>query len=157
MNTALPTGYGMMTPSWFAYRDRTRQQTPFGQERVFAAGNNGRANPENVRAYSAPFPDPSFYAGPNTFPQIVPMRPMDPASAVMLHTADVLSQWNKPALIMFSDGDAVLGPHEEYLRRLIPTSANEPRIVIQGAGHFLQEDKGEEVAEHIMEFLARHR
>lgn len=156
MNTALPTGYGMMTPNWYAYRDRTRLQTSSGEPRQFSAGNGGRDNPENVRAYSAPFPDPSYYAGPNTFPLIVPMRPGDPASPIMLHAADVLAQWDKPALILFSDGDTVLGPHEEFLRRLIPTSINEPHIVIEGAGHFLQEDKGEEVAAHIVEFLSRH-
>ena len=74
---------------------------------------------------------------------------------IMLHTADVLAQWSKPALVMVSDGDQVLGPHTEYLRRLIPTSVNEPRILIEGAGHYLQEDKGEEVAGHILDFMAR--
>ena len=156
MNTALPTGYGMMTPRWFAYRDRTREQSAYGQERTFSAGNApGRNDPETVRAYSAPFPDPSYYAGPNTFPQIVPIRPGDPASPIMLHTADVLAQWSKPALVMVSDGDQVLGPHTEYLRRLIPTSVHEPAILIEGAGHYLQEDKGEEVAGHILDFMAR--
>ncbi|MCB1666367.1 MAG: alpha/beta fold hydrolase [Pseudomonadales bacterium] len=156
MNTALPTGYGMMTANWYAYRDRSRLQATSGEFREFSAGNGGRNNPENVRAYSAPFPDPAYYAGPNTFPQIVPMRPGDPASPVMLRTADILAHWDKPALVLFSDGDAVLGPHEEFLRRLIPTSSNEPRIVVEGAGHFLQEDKGEEVARHIVDFMARH-
>lgn len=156
MNTALPTGYGMMTENWYAYRDRTRQQTPLGQERTFSAGNAGRNDPENVRAYSAPFPNPAFYAGPNMFPQIVPMLPGDPAGPLMLETADRLARWNKPALVMFSDGDQTLGPHEHYLRRLIPTAANEPHIVIEGAGHFLQEDKGEDVAQQILQFIERH-
>ncbi|MGB4246288.1 MAG: haloalkane dehalogenase [Pseudohongiellaceae bacterium] len=156
MNTALPTGYGMMTPGWYNYRDRTRQQAPFGAERTFSAGNAGRSDPEIVRGYSAPFPNPAYYAGPNMFPQIVPMRPGDPAGPLMLRTADRLAQWDKPALVMFSDGDQTLGPHEQFLRRLIPTSVNEPHIVIEGAGHFLQEDKGEEVAEHILDFIERH-
>lgn len=153
MNTALPTGYGMMTPGWYGYRDRTRQQAAEGGERVFSAG--GR-DPELVRAYSAPFPDPSYYAGPNTFPQIVPMLPSDPAAPRMLRTARRLSRWNKPALVMFSDGDQVLGPHQHYLRRLIPTAMDEPLIVIEDAGHFLQEDQGEVVARHILDFIERH-
>lgn len=156
MNTALPTGYGMMTSNWYAYRDRTRLQTPSGEQRTFSAGNGGRDDPDNVRAYTAPFPNPAYYAGPNTFPQIVPMRPGDPASPLMLETADLLSVWDKPALVMFSDGDTVLGPHEQYLRRLIPTSVNEPYILIKEAGHFLQEDKGEEVAQNILAFITRH-
>jgi len=154
MNTALPTGYGMMTEGWYAYRDRTRMQAAAGQERTFSAG--GRGDPEVVRAYSAPFPDPSYYAGPNTFPQIVPMLPGDPAGPIMLRTADRLSRWDKPALVMFSDGDPILGPHQHYLRRLIPTALDEPLIVIEDAGHFLQEDQGEVVARHILDFIERH-
>lgn len=154
MNTALPTGYGMMTEGWYAYRDRTRMQAAAGQERTFSAG--GRGDPEIVRAYSAPFPDPSYYAGPNTFPQIVPMLPGDPAGPIMLRTADRLSRWDKPALVMFSDGDPILGPHQHYLRRLIPTALDEPLIVVEDAGHFLQEDQGEVVARHILDFIGRH-
>jgi haloalkane dehalogenase len=154
MNTALPTGYGMMTPGWYGYRDRTRQQAAAGQERVFSAG--GRGNAEITRAYSAPFPDPTYYAGPHMFPQIVPILPSDPFADRMLRTARRLSRWDKPAIVMFSDGDAVLGPHQNYLRRLIPPAMEEPLIVIEDAGHFLQEDQGEVVAERILEFIGRH-
>ncbi|MGD2046857.1 MAG: haloalkane dehalogenase [Gemmatimonadota bacterium] len=153
MNTALPTGYGMMTEGWYRYRDRTRQQAAEGAERVFSAG--GR-DPELVRAYSAPFPDPTYYAGPNTFPQIVPILPSDPAAPTMLRTARRLGRWEKPALVMFSDGDQILGPHQNFLRRLIPTAMDEPLIVIENAGHFLQEDQGEVVAQRIVEFMERH-
>jgi haloalkane dehalogenase len=153
MNTALPTGYGMMTPGWYGYRDRTRQQSAAGGERTFSAGGN---DPERVRAYSAPFPDPSYYAGPNMFPQIVPILPSDPFASRMLRTARRLGVWDKPAIVMFSDGDQVLGPHQNYLRRLIPTALSEPLIVIANAGHFLQEDQGEVVAEHILDFIERH-
>jgi len=125
MNTALPTGYGMMTEGWYAYRDRTRMQA--------AAG-----------------------AGPNMFPQIVPILPGDPAGPMMLRTADLLSRWDKPAIVMFSDGDPILGPHQNYLRRLIPTAMDEPLVVIENAGHFLQEDQGEVVAQRILEFMERH-
>jgi len=153
MNTALPTGYGMMTEGWYRYRDSTRRQAAVGAERTFSAG--GR-DPELVRAYSAPFPDPTYYAGPNTFPQIVPMLPGDPASPVMLRTAERLSRWDKPAIVMFSDGDQILGPHQHYLRRLIPTAMDEPLIVIEDAGHFLQEDQPEAVSEQILAFIRRH-
>lgn len=153
MNTALPTGYGMMTEGWYRYRDSTRRQAAIGAERTFSAG--GR-DPEIVRAYSAPFPDPTYYAGPNTFPQIVPILPGDPAAPLMLRTADRLSRWDKPALVMFSDGDNILGPHQNYLRRLIPTAIDEPLIVIENAGHYLQEDQPEEVARQILAFIRRH-
>ncbi len=156
MNTALPTGYGMMTPGWYGYRDRTRMQSANNAPRTFSAGNSGRENGEIVRGYSAPFPDPSYYAGPNTFPQIVPILPSDPAAQLMIDTANKLHQWSKPALVMFSDGDQVLGPHQNYLRRLIPSAMEEPLIVIENAGHFLQEDQPEAVSEQILRFIERH-
>ena len=71
-------------------------------------------------------------------------------------SAERLARWQKPALVMFSDGDQVLGPHQHYLRRLIPTAMEEPLITVEDAGHFLQEDQGEVVAEHILEFIGRH-
>ena len=154
MNTALPTGYGMMTENWYAVRNRFRLQANSGGVRQFAIG--GITDPEIIRAYTAPFPDPSYYAGINVFPQLVPILPDDPMAPTMLRTAEFLTTWYRPALVMFSDGDQVLGPHQHWLRRLIPSAMDEPVITIEGAGHFLQENKGEEVAEHILEFFERH-
>ena len=154
MNTALPTGYGMMTENWYAVRNRFRLQANSGGVRQFAIG--GITDPEIIRAYTAPFPDPSYYAGINVFPQLVPILPDDPMAPTMLRTAEFLTTWYRPALVMFSDGDQVLGPHQHWLRRLIPSAMDEPVITIEGAGHFLQENKGEEVAEHILEFFQRH-
>ena len=154
MNTALPTGYGVMTPAWYNYRDNTRLQANRGSERPIAPGVV-QSDPELVRAYSSPYPDPSYYAGPNTFPQLVPMLPGDPASDIMLRTADFLTTWYKPAFVMWSNGDQALGPYEHYLRKLIPSAMDEPIITIE-ASHFLQENKGEEVAGHILDFIGRH-
>ena len=40
-------------------------------------------------------------------------------------------------------------------RALIPSAKEQPEIVIHDAGHFLQEDKGEEIAQQIVDFIAR--
>ena len=73
----------------------------------------------------------------------------------MKQTRQVLRQWQKPALVMFSDKDPILGRAEKFFRRLIPTSKEQPEITIRDAGHFLQEDKGEEIAGYIIAFLER--
>jgi haloalkane dehalogenase len=56
---------------------------------------------------------------------------------------------------MFSDSDPITGPAAPWFRRLIPTAREQPEITIKGAGHFLQEEKGEEIAAHILRFMSR--
>jgi haloalkane dehalogenase len=65
-----------------------------------------------------------------------------------------LSRWGKPALVMFSDKDPITRGGDAFFRELIPGAKNQPEIVIHDAGHFLQEDKGEEIARHIADFIA---
>jgi len=67
-----------------------------------------------------------------------------------------LKDWEKPALVMFSDKDPVTGGGDIGFRKLIPSAKNEPEITIEGGGHFLQEDCGEVIAENIVAFINRH-
>jgi haloalkane dehalogenase len=71
----------------------------------------------------------------------------------MAKTRAVLRHWTKPVLIMFSDKDPIMSGGDKFFRELIPSAASQPEITIQDAGHFLQEDKGEELATHILEFI----
>ena len=56
---------------------------------------------------------------------------------------------------MFSDKDPVTRGGDRFFLSLIPSAKDQPEIVIENAGHFLQEDKGEEIARHIVEFMER--
>jgi haloalkane dehalogenase len=116
-----------------------------------------RVDPAVIAAYEAPFPDQSFKAGAMQFPLLVPIVPDDPGSEPMRRARQALSQWTKPALVMFSDLDPVTRGGDRFFRRLIPSATDQPEIVIHGASHFLQEDKGEEIAEHIVAFIDRTR
>jgi haloalkane dehalogenase len=107
---------------------------------------------EVVAGYDAPFPVPESKAGIVMFPELVPTEPGHPSAAKMREVREALKGWTKPALILFSDSDPVFSPHVgERFAELIPGA--EPAEVVEGAGHFLQEDRGEELGERIARWL----
>ncbi len=105
-----------------------------------------------VAGYDAPFPTPESKSGVLMFPELVPTARDHPSAAAMLDVAAKLQRWEKPALVLFSDSDPIFSPRDgERLAEKIPGAL--PAETIEGAGHFLQEDKGEEIAAHIVDFL----
>ena len=105
-----------------------------------------------VEAYNAPFPTPESKAGVLAFPELVPTEPDHPSAGRMLEVRAALERWEKPALVLFSDSDPIFSPAAaERLAARIPGAG--PAEIVAGAGHFLQEDKGEEIAERIVRFL----
>jgi haloalkane dehalogenase len=108
---------------------------------------------EVVAGYDAPFPTPESKAGVLAFPELVPTEPDHPSAPAMLRVRETLAAWRKPALVVFSDSDPIFSPRvAERFAELIPgAELGEP---LAGAGHFLQEDKGEELGERIAGWLA---
>jgi haloalkane dehalogenase len=92
--------------------------------------------------------------GVAAFPLIVPTSADSPSAAAAVATSERLRQWTKPALVAFSDSDPVFSTRtgERFVERI--PGARKPLVVIEGASHVLQEDKGEEIARHIVDFLA---
>ena len=108
---------------------------------------------DEVRAYDAPFPNRESLAGVRRFPRMIALQPGDPGAREMAEAHEALRSWKKPALVMFSDSDPIFTL--EQARRfvdLIPVARGP--VVIQGPGHFLQEEAGPELARHILEFMA---
>jgi len=129
---------------WVAY-SRTTTEFPVG--RIVQSGTTSHLPPEVVAAYDAPFPDDRYKAGARIMPSLIP------SELIQNHRAweEVLSKWQKPFLTAFSDRDPITRGGERAFQERVPGARGQPHVTIKGAGHFLQEDKGEELARVILD------
>jgi haloalkane dehalogenase len=149
LNTGLFTGrVSKGFQAWREFVERT-PDLPIG---VIVQGATATdLPPEVVAAYEAPFPTPESKAGAQRFPLIVPMTHDDAGAAEIGAVRDALAHWDKPALVAFSDADPVFPFPQagEQFTTLIPTAGEQVRI--EGAAHFLQEDRGPRIVEAMIE------
>jgi len=107
-----------------------------------------------IGAYDAPFPTPESKTGIVMFPELVPTSSDHPSAAAMLDVRDRLRTWDAPALVLFSDSDPIFSrAAAERMTGLLPNAELAPPV--EGAGHFLQEDRGERVAADVSSFVRR--
>ncbi len=156
LNTGIGAGRAP-SPEWLRFRDFIRrvgsEVIPGQLVRISAVAELAE---DVVAAYNAPFPTPESKAGVLAFPELVPTELEHPSAAKMLEVRSALERWDKPALVLFSDSDPIFTPEAaERLAARIPGAG--PAEIVAGAGHFLQEEKGEEIAERIVRFLAESR
>lgn len=154
-NGGMPTGDQKLPEAFFAWREfsQTVDVLPVGA--IIANGCAQAVAPEVIAAYEAPFPDESYKAGARQFPALVPAHPDDPAAAANRSAWDVLKTWEKPFLTAFSDQDPITRGGEKLLQSLIPGTRGQAHTTIRDAGHFLQEDRGEELAQVVVDFVKR--
>ena len=152
----LNTGVGGGRPpseTWLRFREVVRAAGgDFQPGRLIrTAAVRGLAD-DVVAAYEAPFPAPESKAGVLAFPELVPTEPEHPNTAPLMAIREALGSWEKPALVLFGDSDPIFRPEAAAaIARWIPGAL--PAELVEHAGHFVQEDAGEEVGARIVEFL----
>jgi haloalkane dehalogenase len=151
------TGVGGGRPpseTWLRFRDVVRAAGgDFQAGRLIRTSAVRGLADDVVAAYDAPFPVPESKAGVLAFPEHVPTEPEHPNTAPLMAIREALRSWEKPALVMFGDSDPIFAPRvAERIAELIPGAL--PAELIENAGHFVQEDAGEELATRIVEFLS---
>ena len=153
-NSGLPTGHGPASEAFLRWQ-RFSQTTP-----VFPVGDlvgsacTTELSAAVVAAYDAPFPDDTFKAGARIFPSFVPTNPDDPETAPNQAAWRVLEAFQKPFLCAFSDSDPVTAGGDAPFLAKVPGARGRQHPTIVGAGHFLQEDAGPELAAVIRDFIS---
>lgn len=153
-NGGLPTGDQKLPDAFFAWRKFSQEVETFPVGAFLNGATTGELSAEVIAAYDAPFPDESYKAGARMFPVLVPASPDDPAAAENRAAWEVLQRWDKPLLTTFSDADPITRGGEAIFHKLVPGASGQPHLTIEGAGHFLQEDRGEQLAQVLIDWLA---
>ena len=154
-NGGLPTGDQSPGEAFLRWQKFSQESPVFDIGRIIQGGTATTLPDEVVAAYNAPFPDDTYKAGARIFPSLVPTSPDDPAAPANRKAWGVLQQWDKPFLTTFSDSDPITKGGERVLQAMIPGTKGQPHTTIEGGGHFLQEDKGEELARVVVDFIAK--
>jgi haloalkane dehalogenase len=111
--------------------------------------------PEPVlAAYDAPFPDERYCAGPRQLPLLMGLTPGSACARRNARTMDALGRFRGTFATAFSDGDPATRGWAEILRARAGGAAGAPHVTIAGAGHFLQEDRGDELADAVARVAA---
>ncbi|GEM_PF-98962 len=152
-NTGLPTGDLPMNQAFQRWQQYVASAPRLPIGRIVQSGCLTRLPAPVLAAYEAPFPDPAFQAGPRAMPALVPTRPDHPESQANRRAWQILEGWDRPFLTLFSDGDPITRGGERPFQERVPGARGQPHARVEGAGHFLQEDRGEEVAERLLAWL----
>jgi haloalkane dehalogenase len=156
LNTGLFTQADWPTPGflrWRGFAERVGLDMDVG--RVMQSSAATTLDEATIAAYDAPFPVRESKAGVAAFPLLVPIHPEHPNAAALRRVAEKLRVFDLPALVCWSDQDPVFTvAHGRAMADNLPGAGGRLSLV-EGAGHMLQEDSGEEIAERILKWVGQ--
>jgi haloalkane dehalogenase len=152
-NGGLPTGATPMPRAFRIWRAFSRYSPWFPIGRIVSTGCATKLTDAEIAAYDAPFPGRAYKVAARLFPGFVPATPDDPERANNERAWEVFRGWEKPFLTLFSSRDPITRGGERVWQEQVPGAKGQPHTIIRGAGHFLQEDKGAEIAQAISDFM----
>jgi haloalkane dehalogenase len=140
-------------PGFLFWRKYCAESPDFSVGDVMQTVGGGAMSAAVRAAYEAPFPDPRYLAGARKFPSLVPVFPDDPEIPANRAAWETLSAFDRPFLTSFSDSDPVTAGMEKVLQARVAGAKGVDHVTIRGAGHFLQEEQGETVAQAMIDFI----
>jgi len=150
-NTFLPTGDGKPGDAFLAWQKFSQETPEFPVGRIVSGGCTTDLADDVIAAYDAPFPDETYKEGARQFPLLVPTSPDDPEAPANRAAWEVLSE--RPFVCAFSDEDAITRGNERHLMERIKGTQGQPHTTIVGGGHFLQEDRGPQLAQVVVDLI----
>ncbi len=154
-NGVMPTGDQDMPKAFKIWRAFATYSPWFPIGRIVQSGTIAKLSNDVVAAYDAPFPSAKYKAGARAFPALVPTTPDDPASDANRRAWNVFKRWEKPFLTTFSNRDPITRGGQIAWQENVPGAKNQEHVKIKNAGHFLQEEKGDELTAVLVEFVRR--
>lgn len=152
-NTFLPTGDRSPGDAFLAWQKFSQEVPELPVGRIVGGGCATDLAPEVVAGYDAPFPDETYKEAARQFPLLVPSQPEDPAAPANRDAWAVLARFARPFLCAFSDQDPVTAGGHRPFEQMVPGAAGQPHTTIEGAGHFLQEDRGPALAAVVVDLV----
>ncbi|MFL6238975.1 MAG: haloalkane dehalogenase [Actinomycetes bacterium] len=154
-NTGLPDGHHQLPETWWRFRDFVAGTPELPVGFLVQSGCRSELAPEVLAAYDAPFPSADYQAGPHAMPDLIPQSPDNPETPAQDRAWASLSRFERPFLTAYSDSDPITAGVDALMRARIPGAAAHEPVIIEGGGHFLQEDAGEQLGTVIAEFVRR--
>jgi haloalkane dehalogenase len=152
-NGGLPTGEQRMSEAFTNWREFSRNSPSFDIKFILQGATTTKLSKDVLNGYDAPFPDDSFKAGARILPSLVPISTDDPEHETNKKAIEQFKRWEKPFLTAFSDKDPITRGGDKFWQAHVPGAAEQNHTTIKNASHFVQEDKGPELAEVIIKFI----
>lgn len=144
-NTMLPTGEQTPSKAFLAWQAYSQTSERFDIGAIIQNATHKDIIDEVIAAYNAPFVNERFKAAARSFPMLVPIIEDDPEAINNRVAWEVLAEFNKPFLTVFSDNDPITRGAEKIFQRKIPGCKGQQHTIIKNGGHFLQEDCSHEL------------
>ncbi len=152
-NTFLPTGALPTNEAFLKWRKFSLETEVFDIGRLISRATVTEISEQTLAAYDAPFPEEKYKAAARIFPSLVPIDTEDPAHLPNMKAWEVLMQWKKPFLTLFGDADPITKGGDRFMQGMIPGTKGHPHEIIEGGGHFIQEDHGVVLANKMIDFI----
>ncbi len=152
-NTGMPDGRGTPPDAFIQWQQFSQTTPDFAVGAILQMATVTELSDDIMAAYDAPFPDDSYKAGVRIWPSLVPTSTDDPESAANMAAWEVLAAFDKPVLCCFGDSDPVTAGGEKAFLGRVAGTEGQAHTTVEGGGHFVQEDKGPELAQILIDFI----